>query len=89
LLHTVRITQTGAGARLAAGCPPRLSGVYVLCGQLTLKSSAYTLPWPYQPWTKTVTVPDDPVVNDTVCCAHPLEDVQVLAVAPPLTPTYA
>jgi len=45
-----------------------------------------TLPWPYQPWTYTVTVPLDPVVNGTDSCVQPADDVQVLAVAPPETP---
>ena len=60
-----------------------------VCRQDTEKSSAKTLPWLYQPWMKTVTVPDDPVVKATFSCVQELDEAQVLALAPPETPMKA
>ena len=54
--------------------------------QLIAKSSAYTLPCRYQPWTNTVTEPDEPLVKVTDSWVQPLDEVQVLAEAPPDIP---
>ena len=51
-----------------------------------MKSSAATLDWPYQPWTKTLTVPLLPVVKVTLSWFQVVLFDQVLAEAPPVTP---
>lgn len=81
-----RIGQRGSAGAWIDPAGDHRTGPRGAGDQLTVRSSAYTVPWPYQPCTYTVTVPEEPVVKGTVSCDHDEDEVQELAVAPPLTP---